>query len=244
MTSLRKKLILAGCCFAFVLTADLAAQFSGFDFSTGSKRGKDTPTNVSAESMDIDINRNQVTLIGNVNVDDQSMNIRCRKMILYFVDKEASGAKKQQTEPVKKEEKKAVTVKKAEDGKGEKGEKGKKGEKRKKEAEKNETDRKIDRIECIGDVEITRVTGEGKDRQYQKAFAKKAVYRMQDNMIALTGDPIVVSGKNQLKGEFITIDTKSGRISVLRPDSRIIGGFKGLSPEKEDSGEKDGKRKN
>ena len=215
MISFRKKIVLAGCCFVLCLTAELAAQFPGFDFNSRSKRSGDTPTKVKAESMDIDINKNQVTLIGNVDVEDQDMGIRCRKMIIYFVDKKEDESGKK--DAAVKEDKNS----------------GKKDAKKKSSEDDEAANRKVDRIECIGDVEITRSTGEGREKQIQKAFAEKAVYRMQDNMIALTGNPVVSSGRNSLRGEFITMDTKTGRISVLRPDSRIIGGFKGLTPEKD-----------
>lgn len=228
MISFRKKVVLAGCCFVLCLTAELTAQFPGFDFNSRSKRSGDAPTKVKAESMDIDINKNQVTLIGNVDVEDQDMGIRCRKMIIYFMDqKEEKSDKKDAAAKAEK-----IPAKKDAAVKAEK-KSGKEPAKKKSSEEDDTASRKVDRIECIGDVEITRSTGEGKEKQIQKAFAEKAVYRMQDNMIALTGNPVVSSGRNTLRGEFITIDTKSGRISVLRPDSRIIGGFKGLTPEKD-----------
>ena len=228
MISFRKKIVLAGCCFVLCLTAELAAQFPGFDFNSRSKRSGDTPTKVKAESMDIDINKNQVTLIGNVDVEDQDMGIRCRKMIIYFVDKkeDESGKKGAAVKEDKNSGKKDAAVKEDKNS-------GKKDTKKKSREDDGAANRKVDRIECIGDVEITRSTGEGREKQIQKAFAEKAVYRMQDNMIALTGNPVVSSGRNSLRGEFITMDTKTGRISVLRPDSRIIGGFKGLTPEKD-----------
>lgn len=183
--------------FALLFTGamEMKAQFPGFDFHSGnSTRNRNQPTNVKAESMDIDMNNNRVTLIGNVDVDDQDMNIKCRKMILFFsADKE----------------------------------KGKKDTGAKKKKNDSMGSRKIDKIECIGDVEITRSTGSGKERQLQKAYAGKAVYFLVDNRITLTEKPVVTGNGSVLRGEFITIDTQTGRISILRPDSRIIGGLKG-----------------
>ncbi|MBO4305521.1 MAG: hypothetical protein J6A21_13135 [Lentisphaeria bacterium] len=180
--------------------ADVAAQFPAFGLKeAGARRNKGQPTNVKAESMDIDINNNRVTLIGNVDVDDQDMNIKCRKMILFF----AAAEKK------------------------------KDGEKKKNDGEEMAS-RKIEKIECIGDVEITRSTGTGKDRQLQKAYAGKAVYSLVENKISLTEKPVVTGNGSVLNGEFITIDTQTGRISVLRPDSRIVGGLKGAGLDKVD----------
>lgn len=185
----RKKMIawIAGV-LVCVSLADLSAQFPAFSLNSGNKRNKNQPTNVKAESMDIDINNNKVTLIGNVDVDDQDMNIKCRKMILFFLADKTAGKKKSSDEM---------------------------------------GSRKIEKIECIGDVEITRSTGTGKDRQLQKAFAGKAVYSLVNNKITLTEKPVVTGSGSILRGEFITIDTQSGRISILRPDSRIVGGLKG-----------------
>ncbi|MBR2365151.1 MAG: hypothetical protein IKA79_08105 [Lentisphaeria bacterium] len=176
------------CFFLFAGVMESSAQFPGFGFNNGTKRAKGQPTNVKAESMDIDINNNRVILIGNVDVDDQDMNIKCRKMILFFAANDKKEAKKGQ---------------------------------------KNDdmTARKIEKIECLGDVEITRSTGSGKDRQLQKAYSGKAVYSLVNNKITLTEKPVVTGNGSILRGEFITIDTQTGRISVLRPDSRIVGGL-------------------
>ncbi|MBO5761372.1 MAG: hypothetical protein J6S53_07510 [Lentisphaeria bacterium] len=183
----------------FAGAMEMKAQFPGFDFHSGnSTRNRNQPTNVKAESMDIDMNNNRVILIGNVDVDDQDMNIKCRKMILFFSD---NKAKEKNT-----------------------------GAKNKKDGSMG--GRKIEKIECFGDVEITRSTGSGKDRQLQKAYAGKAVYSLVNNRITLTEKPLVTGGGSMLRGEFITIDTLTGRISVLRPDSRIIGGLKGAGAAK------------
>lgn len=194
---IQKKMITAAFCgLLFAAALDVSAQFPGFNLHSGKKRGKNQPTEVKAESMDIDMNNNKVTLIGNVDVDDQDMNIKCRKMILHFMDTEKKDAK----------DKKDTSS-----------------------AEGATGSKKIEKVECFGDVEITRSTGTGKDRQLQKAYAGKAVYSLVNSKITLTEKPVVTSSGSILRGEFITIDTQSGRISVLRPDSRIIGGLKGAA---------------
>ena len=80
-----------------------------------------------------------------------------------------------------------------------------------------EKGRQVTRIECVGDVVITRNSGEkiaGSD--VQKAFAGKAVYDLPTDTITLTeNSPVIVSGGNRLAGEQIIVNIKTERINVL-----------------------------
>ncbi len=75
------------CAFA---AEDLSAQgMPSFFKKQSSRRNRtDAPTIVEAATMDIDIENNIATLLGNVVVDDQDSKITCDKMIIYLEDKE------------------------------------------------------------------------------------------------------------------------------------------------------------
>lgn len=80
-----------------------------------------------------------------------------------------------------------------------------------------EGNKQVTRIECVGDVVITRNSGEKvAGSNVQKAFAGKAVYDLPADTITLTeNNPVIVSGGSRLSGEQIIVDIKTERINVL-----------------------------
>ena len=80
-----------------------------------------------------------------------------------------------------------------------------------------EGNKQVTRIECVGDVVITRNSGEKvAGSNVQKAFAGKAVYDLPTDTITLTeNNPVIVSGGSRLSGEQIIVDIKTERINVL-----------------------------
>ena len=156
-------------------------------------------------------------LIGNVDVEDPEMNIRCRKMIIYL-----SAAPKKEKKGDKMKAKKAPENKNlsATFGPEEK-------KKEKKKENVGELDRELEKIECVGDVVITRnaSTGEAGNKEIQRAYAGEAVYFVKEEKIVLKDNPIVVSSQNRLTGEIITLYPKTERILILKPQSRIKGGI-------------------
>lgn len=42
------------------------------------------PTTVKSDSMDIDLAKDKIILLGNVEVDDPEMNIKCQKMTIFW----------------------------------------------------------------------------------------------------------------------------------------------------------------
>ncbi|MCK5096931.1 MAG: hypothetical protein KAR45_02450 [Desulfobacteraceae bacterium] len=78
-------------------------------------------------------------------------------------------------------------------------------EKNKKKIEKQ--NRKIEKIIALGNVEY--FSGE------RKAFADKAVYTYENEVLVLTGDmPKVITGKNSVTGKKITVFQQNGRIVI------------------------------
>lgn len=201
---------------------DLSAQFSSFLDGKIQRRDRSKPTTINAESMDIDINNNRVTLIGNVDVDDPEMNIKCRKMVIYLsADPKKSEKGKKKTAPkTAPADQKSLS---ATFGPAEKQDKKKKS---------NELDRDLERIECVGDVIISRslsAGGNGKNQEIQRAYAGKAVYFVKEEKIVLKENPVVVSSQNRLSGEIITLYPKTERILILKPKSQIKGGLGNVS---------------
>jgi len=65
--------------------ADAFAQLQLFSASTSKNRkSSDEPTIINSDAMDIDMANDKITLLGNVDVQDPEMNIKCRKMIIYL----------------------------------------------------------------------------------------------------------------------------------------------------------------
>ena len=178
---------------ALLSGADAFGQLELFSVSTASKDKKDRseePTIINSDAMDIDFANDRVTLLGNVDVQDPEMNIKCRKMIIYL----------------------AKSEKKAKGG-------------RDNAARDEQTGKEVVKIECIGDVVITRMqaaTADGR-RENQQAFAGKAVYLIKEETITLTEDPILVNGASRLMGERIIMHTKTERVLVFKGVARTKG---------------------
>ena len=177
---------------ALLFGVDAAAQLQLFSTAAGKNRKdrSDEPTIINSDAMDIDIAQDKVTLLGNVDVQDPEMNIKCRKMIIYLG---------------KSDRKSANTGDETRD---------------------EQSGKEVVKIECIGDVVITRVMGEsssGKAQDNQQAFAGKAVYLIKEDSITLTEDPVLVNGPNRLMGERIILHTKTERVMVFKGVARTKG---------------------
>lgn len=147
------------------------------------------PTTVKSDSMDIDLAKDKIILLGNVEVDDPEMNIKCQKMTIFLENKPT--------------EQPAENAGKSRSDAG---------------SDMNlEGNKQVTRIECVGDVVITRNSGEKvAGSNVQKAFAGKAVYDLPADTITLTeNNPVIVSGGSRLSGEQIIVDIKTERINVL-----------------------------
>ena len=78
--------VLAAVCL-ILFSADAFGQLQLFSVSNSSNSKKDRneePTIINADAMDIDMANDKITLLGNVDVRDPEMNIKCRKMIIYL----------------------------------------------------------------------------------------------------------------------------------------------------------------
>ncbi len=184
--------VLAAVCLT-LFGADAFGQLQLFSVSNSPNAKKDRneePTIINSDAMDIDMARDMVTLLGNVDVQDPEMNIKCRKMVIYL-------------------------------GKSEKKNKPSTGD----EVRDEQSSKEVVKIECIGDVVITRkqVDSPSGRQENQQAFAGKAVYMVKEETITLTEDPVLVNGQNRLMGERIIMYTKTERVLVFKGIAKTKG---------------------
>ena len=174
-----------------LFSGDVFAQLQLFSTSSSksNRKNNDEPTIINSDAMDIDMANDKITLLGNVDVQDPEMNIKCRKMIIYL-------------------------------GKSEK-----KVESTGDSARDEQSGKEVVRIDCIGDVVITRLQVDSPDgkKENQQAFAGKAVYLIKEETITLTEDPVLVNGPNRLMGERIILHTKTERVMVFKGTARTKG---------------------
>ena len=195
-TALALAVLLAG-----VFCMETQAQFSEMMKNRTKKSRSEKsniPTTVKSDAMDIDIGKNIITLLGNVDVDDPEMNIKCRKMTIFLENKPAEQGAPEGRTPLKDNPMDPAGGK------------------------------QVSRIECVGDVVITRTSADKvAGSNVQKAFAGKAVYNVPTDTITLTeNDPVVVSGPNRLAGEKIEVNIKTERITITgRATGQAEGGL-------------------
>ncbi len=210
MTKISRTLLAAAALFAAALIpAQAYAQASLFSvgkMGSSHAKGSQQPTVITSDTMDIDIANNVATLIGNVDVDDVEMNIKCHKMIIYLENKDVSA---------------------------------------KESADSPEKGKQLRRVECIGDVVITRKVklgaAEAKEGE-QKALAGHADYDIATGTIVLSEDPVLIRGTTRINGTTITIFRESERMKV---DGGTITTTQGPSDDEAEKGEKksDGEKK-
>ena len=176
---------------ALLFGAESLAQLELFSAATSRNRKEksDEPTIINSDAMDIDMAHDKVTLLGNVDVQDPEINIKCRKMIIYL------GKNSGKVPPT--------------------------GDS----ARDEQSGKEVVKIECIGDVVITRMQVDSSSgvRENQQAFAGKAVYLIKEDTITLTEDPVLVNGPNRLYGERIILHTKTERVMVFKGVDKTKG---------------------
>lgn len=191
MTGLLRNAALAGlaaimaAALQFEASAQQQSLFGGVGKMGGSRKGAAQPTVITSNSMDIDIGNNVATLLGNVEVDDVEMNIKCHKMIIYLEDAKPSEAGKEKAKPEDEAD--------------------------------PEKSKQLRKVECIGDVVITRkvkTLENAASQAEQKALAGRADYDVVTGKIVLSEDPVIFRGKDRVKGGKITIFRESERMSI------------------------------
>ncbi len=183
---------------------------------TEKKRTGKTPTVINADSMDIDIAKNIALFTGNVKVDDEEMNISCKRMTIYLEDKKADDSA---NAPASKPD----TVKTDD--------------------VKPEESKQVSRIICEENVVIIRKSLSDTERGQgeQKAIAGHADYDVKSGKIVLTkNNPVLKRGGDTLRGDPITIWRDSEKVEVQGGEIKMNPN----SPESEDDVEKAKDKKN
>jgi len=198
------------CALAFAcLCCDLSAQAmpSFFKKQSASRKRTDAPTVVEAATMDIDMENNVATLLGNVVVDDQDVKITCDKMIIYLEDKteapEEEGKDKSKKQTAEAAKASSRTAAEEDDPAGGK---------------------QLKRIECYGEVVIThRADPKDTTQKEQVATSDYAVYDVAAGTITLTGRPVLTSGTDRLDAEKIVFEVDTGRTLITTGKGTYYG---------------------
>ena len=224
------------------LCGDLSAQGmpSFFKKQSSNRKRTDAPTVVEAATMDIDMENNIATLLGNVVVDDQDVKITCDKMVIHLEDKaetdesdeeaaksetaesgEGSEVKSEAEAAEKPEEKKESAEKDSSDAKEEKDK-----DEKKDDAEEDDptSGKQLKKIECFGEVVIThRADPNDSSSKEQVATSDYALYDVTANTITLTGRPVLTSGTDRLDAEKIVFDVETGRTFITTGKGTYYG---------------------
>ena len=223
------------------LCGDLSAQGmpSFFKKQSSNRKRTDAPTVVEAATMDIDMENNIATLLGNVVVDDQDVKITCDKMVIHLEDKtepDESGeeaaksgegesgegaAVKNEAEAAEKPEEKKESAEKESSA-------AKEGEDKEEKDDAEEDDptsgKQLKKIECFGEVVIThRADPNDSSSKEQVATSDYALYDVTANTITLTGRPVLTSGTDRLDAEKIVFDVETGRTFITTGKGTYYG---------------------
>ena len=209
MTSVFRSFLVASGIFAAFTAVQPALHAQGFGGAFSSFFAEDedddnSPVDVSANVADIYLEKNIITLLGNVIVDKKGTRITCDKMEIFLKDKtEKSAEDEKETKPEAKSDPKPVAVSSVKtDEKPEKDEK-----------EGDEMNQNISKLTCTGDV-VYRQQKPDKPEDDSLALANKGDYDEKTGIIVMTGghtnpagelsqamydDIVRVVGKNMVK---------------------------------------------
>ncbi|MCP3965574.1 MAG: hypothetical protein GY750_12830 [Lentisphaerae bacterium] len=158
-------------------------------------KGPLKPTVITSDYMDLNYAGNLGIFVGNVHIDDASMNLDCKKMTLYLVDTLKDKTAATEPKPVKPVELVPSTISTS----------GKK---------------QVERIICVGDVVVTRRNGT--TDVSERALAGRAVYLLKNSCITLSEDnPIIIRGRDSISGREMTVWLDQNRLQVDK-NSRIV----------------------
>lgn len=156
------------------------------------------PTYVTADSMDLDMKKKLIVLIGNVVVNDGESKICADKINIYLKEKGEQAENKEKSEEVFSEGKSPTESAGAQ---------------------------RVDKIIALGHVVIERILpkkANGQPQPKQKAIGGKAVYDADKGTIVLTQKPMLIYGKGTYtRGRKITLWRKSNRLKV--EGNRVTG---------------------
>ena len=176
-------------------------------FSMNAENRKDKPIKIKSDAMDIDMKTGKGSFYGNVVVDDPEVIIECDRMVLYRDQEKKDDKKKDDAKKeVKKEEQKDDDLM---------------------------ADQKLERIECIGNVRITRKNFHKNGRNH-RGTCGKATYFHKLGKIVMEKDPVLYQGENKISGITLSFFQESERVT----GTEIKIEARNLQNETKDSGKK------
>ena len=210
---------------AAVFQPDLHAQWFGGMFSGLSVNGvteddeTESSTVITASAADIDLEKDIITLIGDVVVDDKKSKITCNKMIIHLEEDAADtlvGTADTPAGTAEKEEAKPSALRPGEDPDADEQEE-QKGE--------AQPGKNISKINCVGDVVyVKRANPDDPNGQDQIAMSEQADYDARTEVIVMTGEPVMMQGTNKMYGDRIEILIREGnRMRVINPKFYYTG---------------------
>lgn len=173
---------------------------------------KESTTMVSANDADIDLERNLITLVGNVDVEEDANRITCGKMVIKMTEKPSGD---EQADSEKEEADNASPQSRTQ--------------------EVADTKKDVSEIICTEEVVFRKHAGpDDPDGEDQIAMSERAVYDAGTEIILMTGEPIMMQGGNRLYGSSIEILSKEdNRIKVNKAKAYLSGRL--LSDDDEDA---------
>ena len=179
--------------------------------------GDNNVTMISADKADINIERNFILLIGNVDVDDQSSKITCREMEIRLKgeDEESTSAEADAPQEEEKEETSAQDS----------------GE----QEENLFGNKSVSKVICKDDVVyMERPDPDDPEGENRIAMADRADYDAVQETILLTGNSVMMQGANRLHGETIAVySQEDNRVKVSAFKAYLKGSL--LSSDEEGS---------
>ena len=214
MTSIFRSFLVASGIFAAFTAVQptLHAQGFGGAFSSFFAEDEDddnSPVDVSANVADIYLEKNIITLLGNVIVDKKGTKITCDKMEIFLKEK----TEKDEEEKEKKAEEKPVPRPAVVSAAGAAVKAGGKEEEKKDDKDEDGVNQNISKLICTGDV-VYRQQKPDKPEEDSLALANKGDYDEKTGIIVMTGghmnpagelskamydDIVRVVGKNMVK---------------------------------------------
>ena len=155
---------------------------------------KVTDALISTRDADIDLENNRITLVGDVDVDEESNKITCNKMVIDLKEKKPAGDG--ETETAAAEDSNDI-------GGG----------------------KDVSKIVCTGDVVfLKRSDPDAPAGDNQIAMSDKADYDAENEILEMTGKPVMMQGSNRLYGSRIKVFLKEdNRMEVDTAKAQLAG---------------------
>ena len=185
-------------CLLLAAALPLVAQIS-----LDSKNREGQPILINSDAMNVDLEKGIATFYGNVIVNDPDVLITCKKMVLYQEPKNKTKDKKQKELKKKKKSEKKSKKKDSKDP-------------------FDSENSKLERIECIDNVVITRKNTEGKN---QWGTCGKAIYFHKEGSITMSIDPVLYQDDSKITGIRLTFfrDSKQIEGTDIKITARNLG---------------------